>query len=101
MSDTPETDKREYHPYPRTGAATAVHADFARKLERERNAAKADKQRLDFLEANAVIIGWSSWSYNETSACRSAIDKVMKEEGRVNEFPTTGADCNSNIPRKP
>ena len=58
-----------------------VVADFARLLECELNAAKADKLRLDFLESNAVQIDWSlPLSYHETGATRAAIDLVMKHE---------------------
>ncbi len=42
MSDTPETDK-----HPLWHGEPAVHIDFARKLERERDAYKRAKQEND------------------------------------------------------
>ena len=54
MSDTPRTDEQELA-YEAEDGSTYVHATFARKLERENNELRRDKERLDWLIDNALI----------------------------------------------
>jgi hypothetical protein len=78
MSDTPRTDECIVV-YPEENAYDMyVWADFARKLERENAALRADKERLDWLSTESG----SKWAHHESeqiNITRRAIDSAMKE----------------------
>ena len=94
MSDTPRTDqntldalKKKLH-----GMAISydglVLADFARQLERENAALRADKERLDFMDHNAVPWAWRPtdgspplvYCLKSANSIRATIDAKRKEQ---------------------
>lgn len=102
-TDTPETDLESYSSEDFYRPETVVKIDFARKLERERDAARAeladlrkDKERLDWLQALPKVVlsrmaicgtheiqGYDSDGCDfccEKNTIREAIDAAMKEE---------------------
>ena len=95
MSETPKTDsKAQFFGFNPDEGEEFVQADFARELERENAALRADKQRLDWLESVAkdlictgdglgVTIGVASnfQDYATNAATfRAAIDAARKEQ---------------------
>lgn len=93
--NTPRTDKLYEDVWRFTNETDAVDAlismrDFCRELERENAALRADKERLDWLDHNAIPWTWMSpekidglgpivvtWKSNRT--LRAAIDAARKE----------------------
>jgi len=95
MSDTPRTDaKAQFFGFNPDEGEEFVQVDFARELERENAALRADKERLDWLESVAkdvictgddrgVTIGAASNFQNyatNAATFRSAIDASRKEQ---------------------
>jgi hypothetical protein len=90
MSDTPKTDelaKREF-------VSDGVWIRHARELERENAELRADKERLDWLDHNAIPWTWMSpekidglgpivvtWKSNRT--LRAAIDAARAKEAQL------------------
>lgn len=82
MSDTPETDAAwAIWPY----AGPGVYAKFARKLERERDEArkeverlKADKARIDWMDDNYDECEFIAKGDFSTGKLREDIDSAMK-----------------------
>ena len=68
MSDTPRTDEQELA-YEAEDGSTYVHTTFARKLEREIDALRKDKERLDWVLSHEGRY-WLSF--------REDIDREMK-----------------------
>lgn len=81
MTDTPRTENARIDNADLTdwgtGKSEFVHADFARELERELNAAMEDKKRLDWLESThkrvCLLINNSP-----VDCSRQAVDLAMK-----------------------
>jgi hypothetical protein len=75
MSDTPRTDaKAQFFGFNPDEGEEFVQIDFARELERENTALRADKERLDWLQ-NATY--WPHPPLGED--IRAAIDHCRKE----------------------
>ena len=73
MSDTPRTDEVEHISRMAPGHINdAIRSEFARKLERENAALRADKERLDWLFKEGQI----RWPHRD----RAAIDDARKEQ---------------------
>jgi hypothetical protein len=94
MCDTPRTDaKAQFFGFNPDEGEEFVQADFARELERENAALRADKERLDWLESVAedvmctgddqgITIGAASNFQNyatNVATFRIAIDAARKE----------------------
>ena len=81
MSDTPRTDaKAQFFGFNPDEGEEFVQADFARQLERENAALRADKERLDWL---AVSDEWFDVPATESftpDTFRAAIDAARKEQ---------------------
>lgn len=79
MSDTPKTDaKAQFFGFNPDEGEEFVQADFARELERENVALRADKERLDWL---AVSDEWFDIPESFTpDTFRAAIDAARKEQ---------------------
>ena len=76
MSDTPRTDEVA------CGGMTCkkwVAADFARKLERENAALRADRERLDWLEGQEGHYWAAKRLYRGDQITRAALDIARKE----------------------
>jgi hypothetical protein len=80
VSDTPKTDAQRRGDF--------VHVNFARELERENAALRADKERLDWLETQDCWIGvYGEYDINaricaggsHSQRIRSAVDAARKE----------------------
>jgi hypothetical protein len=81
VSDTPRTDaKAQFFGFNPDEGEEFVQADFARELERENAALRADKERLDWL---AVSDEWFDVPAAESFVAdtfRAAIDAARKEQ---------------------
>ena len=85
MSDTPRTDGAVFVVFSSpSNDVEAVDADFARELERENAALRADRDRIDWiLSDDGGFFIW--WNYDieewtpQLKATRDWIDIVMKE----------------------
>jgi hypothetical protein len=80
MSDTPRTDAAAV----RCACSTyVVPSEFARELERENAALRADKERMDWLEASdfwpASLDFWPHHLPQVGGSLRAAIDAARKE----------------------
>lgn len=75
MSDTPLTDERSY-PADCLGKTLVVNAEWARELERENAALRADKERLDWLQNSPY---WPHPPLGED--IRAAIDAARMPNG--------------------
>jgi hypothetical protein len=85
MSDTPRTDaKAQFFGWNPEEGEEFVTASFARKLERENAELRADKERLDWLEASdlwpAYLDFWPNHLPQLGGSLRAAIDAARKEE---------------------
>jgi hypothetical protein len=76
VSDTPRTDAAVFLTI---GAGyNSVDPNFARELERENAALRAERERMDWLSTESG----SKWAHHESEQCnitRRAIDAAMKE----------------------
>ena len=73
MSDTPKTDaKAQFFGWNPDEGEEFVQIDFARELERENAALRADKERLDWLLKEGQI----RWPHRD----RAAIDAARKQK---------------------
>lgn len=84
----------------------AIIADRLEEIERDAAEARADTTRMDWLERNLSVIGWSvgnggsnPWfirpSMLHFSTCREAIDAAMREANAARETPRKkGSDGN-------
>ena len=78
MSDTPRTDaKAQFFGFNPDEGEEFVQIDFARELERENAALRADKERMDWLYLTADGINWQT--DNTHLVTRDAIDAARKE----------------------
>ncbi len=88
MSDTPRTDaKAQFFGFNPDEGEEFVHVDFARELERENATLRADKERLDWLDAGSYW-PFCYCEFEESSIkplegdgqdLRAAIDAARKE----------------------
>ena len=84
MSDTPKTDQFEEAYFEDSTSHVDDVFEYARKLERENAALRADRNRLDWLLSNNGGT-WVYWAIDggqwtpEQGASRSAIDAARKE----------------------
>jgi hypothetical protein len=80
VSDTPRTDaKAQFFGFNPEEGEEFVHVDFARELERENAALKADKELLDSNMIWLTVYGQPVW-FNGFDL-RKAIRRAMKEAG--------------------
>ena len=83
-TDTPRTDAAAI----RCACSTyVVPSEFARKLERENAALRADKERLEWIETNARLtrkVGYLRWSFEgpECGTVRGSIDIARGKEAQ-------------------
>ena len=87
MSDTPRTDGAREVPAGFYFPEEKVPAGFARQLERENAALRADKERLDWIETNARLtrkVGYLRWSFEgpECGTVRGSIDIARGKEAQ-------------------
>jgi len=76
MSDTPRTDAAAI----RCACSTyVVPSEFARQLERENAALRADKERMDWLEQSQKLWEGKDWLRGPEFISRAAIDAARKE----------------------
>jgi len=80
VSDTPKTDaKAQFFGWNPDEGEEFVQADFARELERENAALRADEERLDWLQTLDCDSHW--WFHIANSAhLRAVIDAARKEQ---------------------
>jgi hypothetical protein len=92
MSDTPETDSNQYHADTFTGAGgktPVVHADFARRLERERDEERKEGEEQARLlgmgsEREAKLIAERNlWRAEAQRWCKQAIDLEGQIEAEI------------------
>jgi hypothetical protein len=79
MSDTPQTDRFEktYFDCPTSHVDDVF--EYARELERENAALRADKERLDWLEKSQMLWEGKDWLRGPEFITRAALDSARKE----------------------
>lgn len=71
MSDTPRADAQKREDF--------VHINFARELERENAALRADKERLDWLDEKGCWLTVPGQRNFTSGPSRWVIDRAMQE----------------------
>lgn len=89
QTDTPETDTEEYHTEDVKfhDYGYVVSADFARQLERERNALRAESENWKRRHGNALELFHQS--EEERRALRAEVEKLKADKARL-EYILTG-----------
>lgn len=80
MSDTPETDAKTHSIFGSHSCATVL-ADFARKLERERDEAREEIKKLIYIAERAIAlaeIDFENEKFGVVSELRDGLERIKE-----------------------